>query len=70
MDSRIDIRTNATISIILSPVNIYNTSVLLCLDTLAPVLICLVDSSGLVPKCLGSLILQIYYKLHQKYQFV
>ena len=38
----------------LSPVDICNTSVPMCLDTTAPVPICLTDSSALVPKCLGS----------------
>jgi len=41
-------------NITLSPVDFCNTSVLLCLDILAPVPICFADSSALVLKCLGS----------------
>ena len=39
---------NTTVWIILSPVNIRNTSMLVCLDTPVPVPICLTDSSALV----------------------
>jgi len=45
---------NATVSVLLSPVNICNTSVPMCLETSAPLPICLTKSSALVPKSLCS----------------
>jgi len=48
-----------TVWIILSPVNTCNMSVL-CLDTSAPVPVCLSDSSALVPKCLGYGLSQVW----------